>query len=222
MSASLDFLGQLDEDERQALEAIATRRAATAGQHVMAAGQVADHVLVVRAGHLKIVAPGPEGEDVVLAFRGPGSLIGEQAVVDGTPRSAGVVAVEPVEMLVIPASAFRQFLADHPRVATTLLGMLSLRLRDSDRQLVRFATSDTLGRTSARLVELCDHYGDSAPDGSVRIALPLTQEDLAGWTGSSLESTAKALRAMRRLNWISTARRCITVHDVEALRHRAG
>jgi len=222
MSASLDFLGQLEDEERRALDAIATHRAASPGQHVMAAGQIADHVLVVQAGHLKIVAPGPEGEDVVLAFRGPGSLIGEQAFVDGTPRSAGVVAVERVEMLIVAASAFRHFLAEHPRVAMVLVGMLSLRLRDSDRQLVRFATSDTLGRTSARLVELCDHYGDSAPDGSVRIALPLTQEDLAGWTGSSLESTAKALRAMRRLNWISTARRCITVHDVEALRHRAG
>jgi CRP/FNR family cyclic AMP-dependent transcriptional regulator len=30
--------------------------------------------------------------------------------------------------------------------------------------------------------------------GGVRITLPITQEDLAGWTGSSLESTAKALR----------------------------
>src|SRR4051794_24482402 len=192
MSASLDFLGQLDEDERQALEAIATPRAATPGQHVMAAGQVADHVLVVRAGHLKIVASGPEGEEVVLAFRGPGSLIGEQAVVDGTPRSAGVVAVDLVQMLVVPASTFRHYLAEHPRVALALLGMLSLRLRASDRQLVRFAPSDVLGRTSARLVDLCDEYGDRASDGSVHICLPLTQEDLAGWTGSSLESTGKA------------------------------
>jgi CRP-like cAMP-binding protein len=222
MSASLDFLGQLSDDERRALEAIATRRTASPGQHVMAAGQIADHVLALLRGHLKIVAPGPEGEDVVLAFRGPGSLIGEQALVDGSPRSAGVVAVELAEMLVVPASAFRHFLAEHPQVAMTLVGMLSLRLRDSDRQLVRFATSDTMGRTSARLVELCDHHGDHAPDGSVHISLPLTQEDLAGWTGSSLEATAKALGAMRRLKWITTARRSITVHDVEALRHRAG
>ena len=221
MSASLDFLGLLEDDERRALEAIGTRRTAAAGQHVMAAGQVADHVLVLRSGHVKVVAPGPEGEDVVLAFRGAGSLVGEQAVVDGSPRAAGVVVVDPVELLVIPASAFRQFLAAHPRVAMALVGMLSRRLRDSDRQLVRFATSDTLGRTSARLVELCDEYGEVSVDGSVRIALPLTQEDLAGWTGSSLESTAKALRAMRRLKWISTARRSITVHDVEALRQRS-
>ena len=45
MSASLDFLGQLEDDERRALEAVATRRSASPGQHVMAAGQVADPAL---------------------------------------------------------------------------------------------------------------------------------------------------------------------------------
>src|SRR5436305_12395165 len=117
MSASLDFLGLLGDDERRALDAIATPRTAASGHHVMAAGQVADHVIVLRAGHVKIVAAGPEGEEVVLAFRGPGSLIGEQAVVDGAPRAAGVIAVEPVQMLVIPASSFRRYLSEQPRVA---------------------------------------------------------------------------------------------------------
>jgi CRP/FNR family cyclic AMP-dependent transcriptional regulator len=221
MSTSLDFVALLGEHERRALEAIGTARAAARGQHIMAAGQVADHVIVLRAGHVKVVGSGPEGEDVVLAFRGPGALLGEQAVIDGAPRSAAVVAVEPLDMLVVPASAFRRYLDERPHVAMAIVGMLSRRLRYSDQQLVRFATSDTLGRASARLVELCDEHGAIAPDGSVHIALPLTQEDLAGWTGSSLESTAKALRVMRRLGWIATGRRSITVHDLEALRQRA-
>jgi CRP/FNR family cyclic AMP-dependent transcriptional regulator len=222
MAASLDFLGLLSEDERRALEAIATTRQATRGQVLLAQGQVPDRVLVLRTGHAKVVASGPEGDEVVLTFRGPGSLLGEQAVVDGSPRAAGVIAIEPLEMLIIPASAFRNYLDERPQVAMKLVSMLSRRLRDSDRQLVRFATSDTLGRVSARLVELCEHHGEAASDGAVHVTLPLTQEDLAGWTGSSLESTAKALRVLRRLDWISTGRRSITVHDLEALRQRAG
>jgi CRP/FNR family transcriptional regulator, cyclic AMP receptor protein len=221
MPASLDFLGLLDADERRDLEAIGSARRAQRGQAVLAEGQVPDRVLVVRAGHVKVVASGPEGDEVVLTFRGPGALLGEQSVVDGAPRSAGVVAVEPLDLLVVPASSFRRYLDDHPRVALALVAMLSRRLRDSDRRLVQFATSDTLGRVAARLVELCEEHGERGGNGDVRIALPLTQEDLAGWTGSSLESTAKALRVMRRLQWISTARRAITVHDLDALRGRA-
>src|SRR5438876_1322424 len=175
MSSSLDFLALLGDDERRALEEIATTRRAQRGQVVLAQGQVADHVVVLRSGHVKVVASGPEGDDVVLTFRGPGALLGEQAVVDGAPRSAGVVAVEPLDMLIVPASAFRRYLDERPGVAMKLVAMLSRRLRDSDRQLVRFATSDTLGRVSARLVELCQDHGDTGSDGSVHVTLPLTQ-----------------------------------------------
>ena len=222
MSVSLDFFEQLTDDERRALETVATTRRATRGQVLMAEGQVADCVIVLRTGHAKVVAAGPEGNEVVLTFRGPGALLGEQAIVDGAPRATGVVAIEPLEMMIVPASAFRHYLEQRPAVLMKLLGILSRRLRDSDRQLVRFATSDTLGRVAARLVELCERHGEARDDGAVHVALPLTQGDLAGLAGSSLESTAKALRLLRRLHWLTTGRRSITVHDLDALRHRAG
>ncbi|MBI5103881.1 MAG: Crp/Fnr family transcriptional regulator [Solirubrobacterales bacterium] len=222
MASAPDFLGLLGDEERRDLEAIGTSRRAPRGQAILAEGQVADRVIVLRAGHVKVVASGPEGHEVVLTFRGPGALLGEQAVVDGAPRAAGAVAVEPLDMLVVPASAFRRYLDERPAICMALVSLLSRRLRDSDRRLVQFATADTMGRVAARLVELCDEHGEPGPDGGVRITLPLTQEDLAGWTGSSLEATGKALRQMRRLGWIATARRSITVHDVAAVRARAG
>src|SRR3954453_18424009 len=221
MSSSLDFLALLGDDERHALEEIATTRRATRGQVVLAQGQVADHIVVLRSGHAKVVASGPEGDEGVLTFRGPGALLGEQAVVDGAPRAAGVVAVESLEMLVVPASAFRRYLGERPEVTMKLVSMLSRRLRDSDRQLVRFATSDTLGRVSARLVELCEDHGEAGSEGSGQVTLPLTQEDLGGWPRASFESAPKAVRGLRRLDWITTGRRSITVHDLEALRQRA-
>ena len=132
-----------------------------------------------------------------------------------------MIAVEHVELLVIAASAFRGFLNRRPNVTLAMLAVLSSRLRASDRRLTEFLAADTLGRISARLVELCDTHGELGDEGSVRVTLPITQEELAGWTGSSLESTAKALRALRSLGWISTRRRAIEVHDLAALRSRA-
>jgi CRP/FNR family transcriptional regulator, cyclic AMP receptor protein len=222
MPGHAEFLELLGDEDRQALEAIATPRSATRGQVLLAQGQVGDKVLVLRSGRVKVVAPSLSGHDIVLNFRGPGALLGDQALVDRSPRAANVVAVEPAEFLVAAASAFRAFLESRPSVAVALLELLSMRLRDSDRRLVQFAAADTLGRVAARLVELCDDHGHARDDGSVGIDLPMTQEDLAGWTGSSLEATVKALRTLRELGWIETARRAIVVHDVEALRQRAG
>jgi CRP-like cAMP-binding protein len=161
------------------------------------------------------------GREAVLTFRGPGALLGDQALVDESPRSATVTAVEPVEMLVVAASAFRAYLGSHPDVALAMLSTLSSRLREADHRLAEYAAADTLGRICARLVELCETEGDLDGPGPVRITLPITQEELAGWTGASIEATAKALRALRSLGWVKTARRAIEVHDLAALRGRA-
>lgn len=221
MASESEFLGILAERDRHELEQIGRRSSAGRGDVLLAQGEQADRVLVVETGRVKVVVPHAGGGETVLSFRGPGALLGEQALVDEAPRSANVVAVEPVEMLVVAASAFRGYLARRPQVALAMLSVLSTRLRESDRRLAEFAAADALGRVCARLVELCDAHGVGAPGGSVQITLPITQEELAGWTGASIESTAKALRKLRSLGWIATARRAVEVRDLEALRKRA-
>ena len=71
-----------------------------------------------------------------LAERGPGELLGDLSGIDGRPRSASVVALEDVAGLVVPLRAFRGFLMDHPRVALSLLELVSRRLRESDARRV--------------------------------------------------------------------------------------
>jgi CRP-like cAMP-binding protein len=216
-----EFLALLSTGDRRDLEAIARRAAAERGEVLLARGEPADRVLILAAGRVKVSVTTPTGREAVLTFRGPGALLGDQALVDKSPRSATVVAVEPVEFFIVAASAFRGYLAAHPDVALAMLAVLSARLRESDRRLAEYTAADTLGRICARLVELCESQGDVGDEQAVRITLPITQEELAGWTGSSIESTAKALRTLRSLGWVATGRRSIEVHDLAALRGRA-
>jgi len=53
------------------------------------------------------------------------------------------------------------------------------------------------------------------------VTSPLSQEDLAAWTGASRAGVADVLRAMRELGWLQTDRRTIVVRDTDALRARA-
>lgn len=98
--------------------------------------------------------------------------------------------------------------------------MLGRRLRDADRKRGEFTAQDSMGRVAARIVELAERFGESSETG-VHIDLPISQEELAGWTGCSREAVSKALQAMRGLGWIETQRRSITALDIEALRRRA-
>ena len=64
---------------------------------------------------------------------------------------------------------------------------------------------------------MVERFGTETTAGHV-IDLPITQEELAGWTGASREAVAKALRSLRELGLITTERRRITVLDLEELR----
>jgi CRP/FNR family transcriptional regulator, cyclic AMP receptor protein len=216
-----EFLSELSEGDRRDLEAIAHRQTAERGDLILARGNVADHVVILESGRVKVSVMTPTGREAVLTFRGPGALLGDQSLVDESPRSATVTAVEPVEMLVVTASTFRGYLGSHPAVALVMLATLSSRLRESDARLAEYAAADTLGRVCARLVELCETQGDLDGAEGVQITLPITQEELAGWIGASIESTAKSLRSLRSLGWVATGRRSIEVHDLAALRDRA-
>jgi CRP/FNR family cyclic AMP-dependent transcriptional regulator len=217
---STGFLGALSAPERDALQERASRRRHTRGAVLFHEHDESDRIVVVLSGRVKVSTVTDDGREVVLAFRGPGDLVGELSSIDRRPRSATVSAVEPVEALTLAASEFRAFLHAHPRVALLLLEMLTRRLRDADRKRVEFAAHDTVGRVSARLVELAEAHGRPAGEG-VEITLPLSQEELAGWTGASREAVGKALQLMRGLGWVATQRRRITVLDLEALRARS-
>lgn len=191
-----------------------TVRTFARGQALFHEQQIADRVLVLRSGRVKVTAT-RRGREIVLAFRGPGDLLGDLAALDGEPRSATVYAVERVEVLAIGAPAFRAFLQSQPAVALALAQMLGRRLRDADAKRIEFSLYTTIERIAVRLVEFAQRYGLDDRSGS--IALPLSQEELAGATGASLESVGRALQTMRSLGCIETRRREIRIIDRQAL-----
>ncbi len=216
----IGFFGELDPTDRDAILARSRLRRFRSGSTLMHAGQTGTEVMVLVSGRVKITYLTTDGREVILDFRGPGDLLGEMAVVDGTLRSSTVEAIEAVEALAVTAAQFKDLVASRPTLANQLLLTTIRRFRDSDRKVVEFGASHTIGRVSARLVEMVQRFGTVSTDGYV-IDLPITQEELAGWTGASREAVAKALHSLREFGLITTERRRFTVLDLEGLEHRS-
>lgn len=208
----------LTPDEQTALRKAGHPRRWERGATVMTEGDTSDWVLVLTEGRVKVSSHTSSGNEVVLAVRGPGGLIGDMSSIDGSPRSATVTALEPVAGVIV--GDFPGFLREHGNVAVLLLQMVTGRLRDSDRKRIEYGAFDTTGRVATRLVELAERYGEPT-NGGLRVALPLSQDELAGWTGASREAVSKALRTLRDRGLIETGRRRVVIHDLEGLRKRA-
>jgi CRP-like cAMP-binding protein len=214
------FLEALAPADAAELRGLGRRRTYRAGDTLFLELDAGSEILVVVQGRVKLSRLTADGHEAVLGIREPGDLLGEMAAIDETVRSATATALEPVEALAMRSAEFLAFLERRPAAGVVLLRMLSRRLRDADLKRLEYLSTDTVGRVCARLVELCDRFGTRDADG-VHIDVHITQEELAGWTGSSREAVVKALRTLRTLGWIATGRGGIIVLDLDAMRSRA-
>jgi CRP-like cAMP-binding protein len=213
------LLSALEEKARAELLSRGVRRRYQPGATLFAEGDRSDRCFLLERGNVKIVQVTAEGREVLLGVRGRNEMIGDWSVIDGEPRSASAVALEPVDAVQLDAGQFLTFLEASPKAAMWMVRSVLGRIRDADRKRAEFASADAAGRLARRLAELADEHGEAVESG-VQIGLPLSQEELAGWTGASREAVAKALAQFRSRGWLSTERRRITIHDLEALRRR--
>jgi CRP/FNR family transcriptional regulator, cyclic AMP receptor protein len=214
------FLEALAPAEAEELRATGRERAYDANVVLFHEGDDAASVIILLSGRAKVTTIGSAGREVIIALRGPGDLVGELAALVEAPRSATVVSIEPVTALIVAGSSFAAYLDRNPRVALVILRMVADRLRYADEQQAQFATHDVVGRVAHRLVEMTERFGVADARGVV-VHVPLSQEELAGWTGASREAVNKALQLLRSLGALETGRLRFTVLDPEALRRFA-
>lgn len=126
-----DFFKELSDDALRAVAAKSSLRKFMPEEALMRKGDAALSFFVILEGHLKIVTTDAKGDEIIINKVGPGETIGELALVDERPRSAGVIALEDVEALELTKDAFFELLDQRLDVSLGILRGFSSRLRFS-------------------------------------------------------------------------------------------
>lgn len=131
--ARVDLFSSLDKKELQALSRSCQERQYSAGSTLIKQGDTGVGLYIIISGHVKITqAVNPDRAEEDLGDFGPGSVIGEMALLDDLPRSATVTAVTDVTALLLPVWEFRTTVRNHPEIALKMLSVLSRRLRKAE------------------------------------------------------------------------------------------
>jgi CRP/FNR family transcriptional regulator, cyclic AMP receptor protein len=209
---------------RQELEQLAAgmrHRTYRRGEVVFHQGDTGKTLHVVCQGRLKVVLPSEGGEEAVLAIIGPGDLFGEMALLDGGPRSATVEALEPVETTTLDREDFLELLERSPPAVRGLLAALARTIRQTDEDVGDLVFLDLQARLAKKLLELAEAHGrPSDGAGGTEIALPITQEDLAGMIGATRPTVNRLLSYYEERGVIARGSRRIIVQKPEVLRRR--
>lgn len=197
-------------------------RSFAAEANVMTAKEPGGGAYVVLQGSVKVYITHTDGTEVILAILGQGEIVGEMSVADSLGRSASVRTLEDTTFLWMDRRTLLSSMEEMPAIARNLVGILSRRLRLADTHTRSLAALDVYGRVAAQLLAFVREYGEKLPDGDTLIPLRLTQTDLAGLVGASRVRVNQALGYYRKRGSISIGSdHRITVHDEEALAHRA-
>ncbi|WP_406138350.1 Crp/Fnr family transcriptional regulator [Streptomyces sp. NBC_01089] len=179
-------------------------------------GSAGTHLLALTDGLAKVVCREPGGVVTWLAFRGPGDLLGEVSVFNGTSRTAEVVALTPCTTVVLEAERFRRFVEQRGLVMDLMRQALS-RLRESDAQRTALLTLPLVVRLARVLLRLAELTSPGEESDVIRLT-GLSQEEIAQATGVTRNAVITGLQRLRGSGAVETARRVIIIKDMRVLR----
>ena len=127
----------MDRQDPEALSGYLVERRYVEGEHVVREGEASRSMFLVVHGAAEVLVSVPgERRRRRLSTIAHGTIFGELALLDGLPRTAGVIAVEPLECLELSAEAFERLRCERPETAARLLvgvgRVLGTRLRDAN------------------------------------------------------------------------------------------
>ncbi len=196
------------EEQLAMLTHVVTRRSVPRGAMLMAEGDPTDSLYMIIAGRLKVMMGDADGKEVILALLGPSEIVGEMGLIDDSPRSATVIAIEPSELLSISKREFRKCLAENFDMAMGVMKGLVRRLREADRKIGSLALLDVYGRVARLLIDMAENV-----NGQKVVTKRLPKQDIAKMIGASREMVSRVMKDLQIGGFIETHGSTIVLRD---------
>jgi CRP/FNR family cyclic AMP-dependent transcriptional regulator len=203
--SAADPLAPLTPETLRAIAATGVVRSYPKNAILINEGDVGDSLYIVLSGRVKVYASNRAGREIVIAFHGPGEYVGEMSL-DGSPRSASVLTLEPTTCAIVTRASFREFILAYPEFALHLIERLIQRVRLTTENVKSLALSDVYGRLVKLLLALAVER-----DGNLVVPEKLTQQDIAERVGASRDMISRLLKDLVAGGYLDVHDRTISI-----------
>ncbi len=213
---SFALFRQLDDRALERLVARASPRRVAAGEAVFEQGAPAGRFYLLVSGRLKVTQVTADGQQVMVRVVHPGDLFGfaralARADYPGTARAA----VE-TEVLGWPMTEWDAVVEANPRLAVNAMQTIGQRLDEAHTRLREMSTQDVERRVAHAVLRLAERAGRREGAG-IRIAFPISRQDIAEMTGTTLHTVSRILSAWEGRGLVAGGRQRLTLIDMAAL-----
>lgn len=210
----------LSHQARDALHSIAKIQQLRTGSRVFQQGEITNAFYSMLSGGVRLVENTEEGKQVNLKVYGPGDVFGLLALAGEFVHRADVIAVSYSEILIVNALQTRELSQQYPEIALRIIDLLVLHVEHAHTRIRTLAAEKVERRLAHSLLHFCQKFGSLEANGTLK-ATNFTQQDLAEFTGTTIETVNRHLRKWEQLGIITRSRMQITVIDPAQLRHLA-
>jgi CRP-like cAMP-binding protein len=167
-------------------------------------GEPADWLVFVAEGQVKMIKHSESGRETILATFGPGQIVGEVGVLVGEVYPATAQALESSSTLNLRRDDYVDLVRQYPDLAWALIQELGRRLQGAH-ETIRSLAVEKVDRRVARVVlRMANTAGERLDDGTVRISVPLSRQDIADMAGTVIETAIRALSRFQKQGLIET------------------
>jgi CRP/FNR family transcriptional regulator, nitrogen oxide reductase regulator len=186
------------------------------GTNVFEQDAPATSFFILLDGHLRVAKLTPAGQQVVVRFVAPGEIFGVAKAIGRTTYPATATAVVDSVALVWASAAWPRLIEKNPALATNALETIGSRLQEAHTRVVEMSTEQVERRVAHALLRLAKQAGRKVEEG-VRIDFPISRQDVAEMTGTTLHTVSRILSAWEAQGWVEGGRQKIVIREAHKL-----
>ena len=168
-------------------------------------GDRGDFLLVLLTGRVKVSLVGEAGKEMTLRQLRPPTFLGEMALLDGSPRSATVTALEKTTCVLLGRDEFLTLMRGHGELMIRVLQHLTSSLRSATEQIRSMSMYDVHGRVVRGLLQLTQERGNRGQTRIVIEKVP-SHRELGELINCSRETVSRAMKSLEQASYISISR----------------
>lgn len=178
--------------------------------------QPARRIFVVNRGRVKLTQLTPEGYQIVVRYAGEGDMFGCVPLFGGNVYPATATALTRCETLAWDHQTIAQLMQESHQMMLNALEELGRELQDVRERYLSLATERVERRIARALLRLVQKAGKRTSKG-VLIEFPLTRQDLAELTGTTLHTVSRILTRWGKDGLIVSGRRKVIIRNPHGL-----
>ena len=209
------FVG-ISADEQTDIFNAGQSRLIPAGEALFREGEPAFRCYLVQNGRLKLSKLHEEGKEAIVRYINPDEITAAVAVFAGKRYPVTATAVGPTKVVGWNRETILKLLSAHPSLAVNLLQAAVERLDDVQTRYLELQAERVERRIAHAVLRIMRQSGRRM-DAGILIDFPLSRQDLADYTGTTLYTVSRTLSRWERFGWMATGREKIMVTDPHAL-----